>query len=129
MINGIHHIALKACGVENFDELVRFYTEILDLKIVRSWGEGEGIGMMLDTGSGILEIFASAKDAPGEGALRHLAFAVDSVDDCIEAVRSAGYKITIEPKDIVIASNPPYPAKIGFCIGPVGETVEFFEVK
>lgn len=129
MINGIHHIALKACGIENFDELVRFYTEILDLKIVRSWGEGEGIGMMLDTGSGILEIFASAKDCPGEGSLRHLAFAVDSVDECIAAVREAGYKITIEPKDIVIASNPPYPARIGFCIGPVGETIEFFEVK
>jgi glyoxylase I family protein len=35
----------------------------------------------------------------------------------------------MEPKDIVIASEPPYPARIGFCIGPVGEEVEFFCVK
>lgn len=129
MVKGIHHIALKACGLQNFYELVRFYTEILDLKVVRSWGEGEGIGMMLDTGSGLLEIFANATDRPGEGALRHLAFEVESVDACINAVRAAGYEVTMEPRDIVIASNPPYPAKIAFCTGPVGESVEFFEVK
>ena len=41
-------------------------------------------------------------------------------------LRAAGYKITMEPTDIVIGSTPPYPARIAFCIGPVGEELEFF---
>jgi len=35
----------------------------------------------------------------------------------------------MEPTDVVIKSEIPYPARIAFCIGPVGETVEFFHVK
>ena len=129
MTVGIHHIALKAKGLENFRQTVNFDHDILGMPIVRTWGEGEGIGMMLDTGAGMLEIFANAPDAPVGGPLRHMAFEVLDTDACIEAVRAAGYSVTMEPKDIVIASNPPYPARIAFCIGPVGEEVEFFKVK
>ncbi|MBQ8388002.1 MAG: VOC family protein [Clostridia bacterium] len=128
-ITGIHHIALKAQGLENFNELVSFYNGILGLPIVRKWGEGEAVGMMLDTGAGLLEIFANAPDRLGSGALRHIAFEVEDTDVCLEAARAAGYKVTMEPTDIVIASDPPYPARIAFCIGPVGEEVEFFHVK
>ncbi len=128
-ITGIHHIALKACGVEDFAKMVKFYTEILGLKIVRTWGEGGNAAMMLDTGAGLLEIFANGENYPGQGALRHLAFEVENTDACIEAVRAEGYEVTMEPTDIVIASEPPYPARIAFCIGPVGEEVEFFHVK
>ena len=128
-ITGIHHIALKAQGLENFNELVSFYNGILGLPIVRKWGEGEAVGMMLDTGAGLLEIFANAPDRLGSGALRHIAFEVEDTDVCLEAAREAGYKVTMEPTDIVIASDPPYPARIAFCIGPVGEEVEFFHVK
>ena len=128
-ITGIHHIALKACGVEDFGKLVTFYTELLGLPIVRTWGEGENAAMMIDTGAGLLEVFANGEDYPGQGALRHLAFEVEDTDACIEAVRAAGYEVTMEPTDIVIPSETPYPARIGFCIGPVGEEVEFFHVK
>lgn len=128
-ITGIHHIALKAKGLEAFEKTIAFYHDILGLPIVRTWGSGENIGMMLDTGAGLLEIFANASDEPGTGALRHIAFAVEDTDACIETVRAAGYRVTIEPNDIVIASEPPYPARIAFCIGPVGEEVEFFHVK
>ena len=129
MITGIHHIALKACGTADFEKMVKFYTELLGLKIVRTWGEGEKTAMMLDTGAGLLEIFANGVDYPGQGALRHLAFEVNDPDAFIEIVRAEGYEITMEPTDIVIASEPPYPARIAFCIGPVGEEVEFFKVK
>lgn len=128
-ITGIHHIALKAKGLENYKKMFEFYHEILGLPIVREWGEGENLGAMLDTGAGMLEIFSNAADVLSEGALRHIAFAVESVDVCVEAVRSAGYEITMEPKDIVIASEPPFPARIAFCTGPVGESVEFFTEK
>ena len=126
---GVHHIAIKACGVEAFEKTMHFYTELLGMPVVRTWGEGEGAGAMVSTGDGMMEIFANAEDCLGQGALRHLAFAVKDVDACVETVRAAGYEITMEPNDIVIASNPPYPARIAFCIGPVGEEVEFFHVK
>ncbi len=129
MTNGIHHIALKAKGLQNFGKLVEFYRDILKMPVVRTWGTENEPGMMLDTGSGMLEIFANAPDELGKGALRHMAFDVDDTDACVAAVRAAGYKITMEPTDIVIPSDPPYPARIAFCIGPVGEEVEFFHVK
>ena len=128
-ITGIHHIALKCRGVEEFEKTVHFYRDILGLSTARSWGEGDSSGIMLDTGAGLLEIFANANDKLGMGAIRHMALAVEDVDACVEAVRSAGYTITVEPSDICIASNPPYPARVAFCIGPAGEDLEFFHVK
>ena len=128
-IKGIHHIALKCHGIDEFDKTVAFYSEILGLPVARRWGEGISQGIMLDTGAGLLEIFADASDYPESSIVRHFAFDVEDTDACVEAVRAAGYKITMEPTDIVIASEVPYPARIAFCIGPVGEEVEFFKVK
>lgn len=128
-ILGIHHIAIKAEGLEAFARMMQFYHGILGLPIVRRWGEEEAQGVMLDTGAGLLELFANAPDTRSAGALRHMALEVEDPDACIAAVRAAGYEVTMEPSDIVIASEPPYPARIAFCIGPVGEEVEFFKVK
>ena len=128
-IKGIHHIALKARGIEEFNKTLDFYCGILGMPVVRRWGEGEKQAVMVDTGAGMLEIFANATDRPGTGALRHLAFEVTDTDVCIEAVRAAGYEIIMEPKDLTIGSEIPLYARIGFCIGPVGEEVEFFTVK
>ena len=128
-ITGIHHLALKCQGVDEFEKTVHFYRDILGLPVARTWGEGENAGIMLDTGAGLLEIFANAADKLSAGAIRHMALAAEDVDACVEAVRAAGYTITMEPTDICIASEPPYPARIAFCIGPVGEELEFFHVK
>lgn len=128
-ITGIHHVALKAVGREEYEKTIFFYNEILKLPIVRTWGEAGARGTMLDTGAGLLEIFENGTDHPAQGPLRHIAFAVEDVDACVEAVRRHGYSITIEPNDIVIESTPPYPARIAFCIGPVGEEIEFFKVR
>ncbi len=129
MIKGIHHIAIKCRGIEEYNKTVHFYHDILGMPIARTWGEGENSAMMIDTGAGLLEIFANAPDVPSVGAVRHFAFEVEDPDACIEAVRADGFKVTMEPKDIVIGSNPPYPARIAFCLGAVGEEVEFFKVK
>ena len=128
-ITGFHHVALKCCGIEEFEKTIAFYHDVLKLPIVRTWGEGNNSAAMLDTGAGLFEIFANATDAAGVGALRHLALDVENVDVCVEAVRAAGYRITEEPRDICIPSSPPYPARIAFCLGPVGEEIEFFCVK
>ncbi len=125
-IKGVHHIALKACGKAEFDKTIHFYHDILGLPILRTWGSEDDPAAMLSTGDALLEIFANAPDRLQEGALRHLAFTVEDTDACVEAVRSLGYKITMEPTDICIPSRPPLPARIAFCIGPVGEEIEFF---
>lgn len=128
-ITGIHHVALKAVGKEEYEKTVSFYCEILNLPIVREWGKAGARGAMLDTGAGLLEIFENGADRPAQGPLRHIAFAVEDVDACTEAVRQNGYSVTAEPNNIVIESSPPYPARIAFCIGPLGEEIEFFQLR
>lgn len=129
LTKGIHHIAIKAKGIEQYRKTLDFYVNVLGMKTVRSWGEGDNLGTMVDTGNSVMEIFSNAPDVFGEGALRHIAFDVEDTDACINAVKAAGYTVTVEPKDIVIQADVPLAARIAFCIGPVGETIEFFQVK
>lgn len=128
LISGIHHVALKCNGTAEFEKTLDFYQNTLGLELVRSWGEGEKAGAMLSTGDGLLEVFASGEPLP-QGTIRHFALRTERVDDCVAAVRSAGYPITVEPKNVVIAADPPFPARIAFCVGPVGEEIEFFQEK
>lgn len=62
-----------------------------------------------------------------QGTIHHFALRTSNTDACVSAVRQAGYPITVEPKDIVIASEPPFPARIAFCQGPLCEVIEFFQ--
>ena len=126
LILGTHHIALKADSVELFEETVRFYHEILGMPFIRSWNQGERIGAMLDTGNSIMEISAGGDDMKQSGSIRHFALATDDVDAVVEIVRKAGYPITMEPKDGALPTEPPFPIRIAFCVGPCGEEVEFF---
>lgn len=128
-VKGIHHISVKCRGVAEFEQAVHFYRDLLGLKEQFRWGSEDAPGMMLDTGSGRMEISSTADDRPGEGSLRHIAFDVEDVDAFIELVRAEGCEITIEPKNITFAASiPPACARIGFCRGPVGEAVEFFKM-
>ena len=131
LTKGVHHIVIKCAGLEHFERTMHFYHTLLGMPILREWSSAEGLPCaMVDIGGGsMMEIFSNAPDVLDAGALRHLAFAVDSVDECVATVREAGYQITTEPTDICIPSQIPYPARIAFCIGPVGEEIEFFEEK
>ncbi len=82
---------------------------------------------MIDFGNGMLEIFRNGVGIKTKGALRHIAFATDDVDEVVRKVKEAGYEVFIEPKNIVISSEPEYPARIAFCFGPLGEEIEFFQ--
>ena len=44
----------------------------------------------------------------------------------IQEIRESGYEVFIEPKDIVIRSEPELNARMAFCYGPLGEQVEFY---
>ena len=130
LIKGVHHIALKCKGTEAFKKTLHFYCDLLGMPVVRSWGEGDSAGTMLAIGGGsMMELFASGEDEPGQGAIRHFALATGDVDACAKVCADAGYDVFIQPKDIVIASNPPFPVRIAFVTGPVGEEIEFFQEK
>lgn len=125
-ITGTHHIALKCADEAQYRTAVHFYTETLGMEIVRCWGEGASSAMMVSTGNSLMEIFAYGAVSGSTGSVNHFALATEDVDDCIAAVRAEGYKVTMEPTDITIASAIPLPARIAFCVGPIGEEIEFF---
>ena len=125
MILGIHHVSMKCESPEDFDRALSFYTGLLGCREVRSWPAG----VMLDAGNTRIEIFRNGPGIRSKGAIRHLAFATDDVDEIAARVKAAGYDVFIGPKDTVIASDPPLPARMAFCTGPLGEEIEFFQEK
>lgn len=125
LIKGVHHVCMKCCNAEEFDKVQRFYGETLGLPKVREWPAG----VMFDLGGSLLEVFSNGTETLPQGVWQHIALATEDVDACVEAVSAAGYEITTAPKDIVVASQPPLPARIAFCIGPMGEEIEFFHEK
>lgn len=122
MIQGLHHISMKTCNDAEYEQARRFYTKILGLSVLKECKTC----LLLDTGTGIVEIFRNGTEPMQQGVIRHFAFAVDNVDACIEKVRAAGYAIKLEPKDVQIGGDAAFPARVGFCIGPLGEDIEFF---
>jgi glyoxylase I family protein len=121
--SGFHHVAIR---VHDFDASVKFYTEVLGFTERVRWGEGNGRGILLDTGDGnYLEIFAGGAPGPKpEGAFLHLALRTDNVDKAIEVARAAGMEVTVEPKDVSLGTVP---ARIAFFKGPDGEIIELFQ--
>ena len=125
MVTGMHHISIKCGTKEEVDKAKDFYLNMLGFSVKREWPEG----IMIDCGSVLLEIFCNGEGIKTKGAIRHAAYATDDVDGIIARVRSAGYKVFIEPNDIVIPSVPECRARMAFCIGPLGEEIEFFQEK
>lgn len=125
MITGVHHISLKCGTKEELEKAKDFYLNLLGLSIAREWPNG----VMIDAGGIMLEIFSNGPGIRSKGALRHIAFATDDVDEAAERVKAAGYEVFIGPKDIVIGPEPPLPARMAFCYGPLGEEIEFFQEK
>ena len=123
MITGVHHIALKCQSDQQYEKAKDFYLNVLGLSLKREWAGG----MMIDTGAGLMEIFKTGGDDRGQGVIRHFALASDNVDEIVEKVKAAGYNVFIGPADIVIESDPPFPARMAFCFGPIGEEIEFFQ--
>lgn len=75
LIKGVHHIALKCHGMEEFEKTIGFYRDVLGMEVVRTWGEDEESGAMLSTGNSLMEIFVNAESDLPQGAIRHFALA------------------------------------------------------
>jgi glyoxylase I family protein len=126
LITGIHHVAMKCCGQEEFQKTLAFYQDVLGLPVLRRWGSGKDEVAMLDCGGGLIEIFADGEESLPQGVIRHFALAVSDVDAVVEKVAAAGFVITRAPEDVDIESDPVCPVRIAFCLGPLGEEIEFF---
>ena len=116
LVKGIHHISINCDGTEQFQKVKEFYIDLLGMKVVSEQAEC----LMIDIGNALLEVFPTG-GTHTLGAIRHFALAVTDTAACVEAVRAAGYSIKMETTQIG------YPAIIAFCIGPVGEEIEFFQ--
>lgn len=123
MIKGIHHVSMKASTPEQYETAKHFYNSVLNLPVVHEWPEG----VMFDTGNGYVEIFNTGKEDLPMGVIRHFAFATDHVDELVEITRKLGHKVIIEPRDVTLMSDPPFPIRIAFIEGPLGEEIELLK--
>ena len=121
-ILGMHHVSMKCADKVLFEKAVAFYKDILGFCEERRWAEG----VMLKEGNARLEIFCNGEGIRELGAVRHFALETKNVDQLAAKVKAAGYEVFIEPKDITIASQPPFHARMAFFYGPLGEQVELF---
>lgn len=121
MIKGIHHVSIK-CIKEDYEKVRSFYTDVLGLKILRQWPDGA----MLGIGGDIVEIFNNGTERLPKGVITHIAFFTDDPDELAKRVKDAGYEVFMEPTDKIIPSEIPYPIRVAFCHGPIGEEIEFF---
>ena len=122
LIKGLHHISMKTCSEDEYRCARTFYVDLLGLSIVKE----SDVCLLLDTGSGIVEIFRNGYQPLPQGNLRHFAFAVDDVVACAKLVEQAGYEVFVQPKAVNIGGDESFPAEVAFCRGPLGEQIEFF---
>ena len=131
LISGFHHVCLKT---RDWERTMAFYRDTLGFTEKIAWNlRGTGRrAVMLDTGDGnYVEVFEDPDYVPSpNGSVIHFALRTDRLDEVAARVRAAGATITIEPKDVVLASTNgagPVPIRIFFCEGPSGEVIEFFQ--
>ena len=125
---GTHHIAVQT---RDWEASMRLYRDVLGMEVVAEFGSAERKIVLLDIGDGShMELFAPTAESPAEGVdslndpVTHFALAVADARAATEHVRTAGYDITVEPKDLELGAMK---VTIAFFIGPCGEVVEFFQ--
>ena len=128
LIKGAHHVAIRVNGEKILKEEIAFYCDLLGMQLMRSWGQGTDSACTMGIGDLIIEMFANAGENRAVGPIDHIALSTDDVDECIDKVRRAGFKVTVEPMDIEFPpKDRPLKARVAFCEGPAGESVEFFK--
>lgn len=129
LISGFHHVCIKT---RDWDRTLAFYVNTLGFTEKITWRTAPNRAVMLNTGDGnYLEVFEDLAYTPApDGAVLHFALRTTRLDEVAALVRATGAKITVEPKDVTIATtnaHAPVPIRIFFCEGPSGEVIEFFQ--
>ncbi len=126
---GFHHVCVKT---RDWSRTMQFYKDVLGCTEKIAWRAEPQRAIMLETGDGnYMEVFEDLAYTPApNGSVFHFAFRTTRLDDVAQRVRDFGAKITIEPKDVTIATTNGQggvPIRIFFCEGPNGESIEFFQ--
>jgi glyoxylase I family protein len=125
-IRSIHHIAILT---DDYEKSKRFYTEVLGFEVIRETYRAERGSYKLDLAIGGLyqiELFSfpdfrERGSYPEAKGLRHLAFAVDNVDEAAEALRAKG--VEVEPVRIDGLTQK----RFVFFTDPNGQPLELYE--
>lgn len=99
-LRGVHHIAIICADYERSKQ---FYTAVLGFSIVKETYRAERQSYKLDlalNGSYVIELFSfpgspPRRSRPEANGLRHLAFAVDDLEECIAWLQSQ--RVVTEP--------------------------------
>ncbi|HNP48791.1 MAG TPA: VOC family protein [Bacteroidia bacterium] len=126
MFNRIHHVSL-ICS--DYERSKRFYTEALELEIIREVFREERKSYKLDlalNGFYILELFSFPEPPPRltrpeACGLRHLAFEVNNIDKAIDRLLEKG--IVAEP----IRQDEQTGKRFSFISDPDGLPIELYE--
>ena len=131
---GFHHVCVKT---RDWEATRHFYCDVLGFSEKIAWRAAPERAAMFDAGDGnYLEVFEDLRYLPSpNGSLIHFALRTSRLDEVATRIRDAGYKITVEPKDVTIGNTAtsaqaitgPVPIRIFFCEGPSGEIIEFFQ--
>jgi len=127
MFSGFHHVALI---VSDYTLSKQFYTEILGLEVLCETHRAERQSWKLDLqipGGGQLELFSFPEpperpSRPEACGLRHLAFGVVDVEDCVNLLSSRG--VVVE----TVRIDPNTGARFTFFADPDGLPIEIYEV-
>jgi len=126
---GCHHIAVQT---RDWEASLHLYQDVLGMPVVAQFGSPERKVWLLDMGDGShIELFQPKADTPAPGSaapndpVTHFALTATDTRAATEYVRTAGYQITVEPKDVDLGGMK---VTIAFFLGPNGESIEFFQV-
>lgn len=125
-IRGIHHIAILT---DRYEESKQFYTEILGFSIINETYRQERDSYKLDlalNGTYCIELFSfpdykERNSFPESKGLRHLAFAVDDVEQWIVFLRSKNVKVQDVRIDEITNK------RFTFFYDPNGQPLELYE--
>ena len=124
MISKIEHIGIM---VKDMDESIRFYTEVLGLKLVERapLNETVELAFLSFPGQENVQIELIGRDPstiPEEGLVNHLAFTVPDLEAAMARLQEAGVEFSAEwPRRILDGGQ------IAFFKGPSGEKLELFQ--
>jgi len=112
------HIGIKVTDIERSK---KFYTEVLDCKIIKDYKYPKSNLVFLDAHGTIIElIYKKGNTDRSIGPVEHIAFKVESLDEKMAMLKEKGVEIQGAPR--VVGS-----ARIVFFDGPDNERFEFVE--
>ncbi|WP_314000750.1 VOC family protein [uncultured Paenibacillus sp.] len=124
-VKKIEHVGLM---VKEIERSVRFYTETLGMKHLRTMTHTNGVirlAFLAFPGADetVLELIEGYNaELPAEGKVHHIAFTVDGLDAEVERIRS----LHVPLRDSEITPLPDG-SRYFFFYGPDGELLELFE--